>query len=76
MLCVPNHFTLRYRPLKPGAGSVQADLLAKLQHFDFALNDVDNAGCRWVGGQSDKGLADRGSQEGWSGTGAPVPDTR
>lgn len=36
----------RYRPLKPSCGTVQQDLLSKLQRFDFALNDADNNGCR------------------------------
>lgn len=36
----------RYRLSKPSAGSVQQDLLSKLQRFDFALNDSDNGGCR------------------------------
>lgn len=46
-LCV-NSTVCRYRPLKPSCGDVQQDLLNKLQRHDFALNDTDNNGCRWV----------------------------
>jgi hypothetical protein len=46
LMCRGFAVQVRHRPRKPGAASVEADLLAKLALFDFPLNDANNGGCR------------------------------
>jgi hypothetical protein len=47
--------------VKPSCRSVQQDLISKLQRFDFALNDVDNNGCRSECADAQVGFGQYGS---------------